>query len=266
MKTQIVASIATLPFALAGVFFAPQSAEAASFGTSWDGADYSLQNLLDGITTDGPGVDTVNDQTGYEWFTSTATGNSTASFMFEIAGYAPDNIFGIYNAAGTKIELFGGANDEGDSSYFTFLADGSVSVSTIPFAPGASVPTTSPSYNFYTDFGNEFGFYLTNGAGQTFYTQNSRNNGGYQQAVVYQGDDATTMALPGKAPGLFTDNEFIIAFEDLWVGGHTDRDYNDLVVMVESVEPVGVPEPTTLFGLGAVAVGLVASRRNKKNS
>ena len=266
MKTQIATSIAALPLALAGLVFAPQSAEAATFGTSWDGPEYSLQNLLDGITTDGPGVDTVNDQTGYDWFTSTATGNSTASFMFEIAGYAPENIFGIYNAAGTKIQLFGGANDEGDSSYFTFLGDGSVAVTTVPFAPGASVPDVLPSFNLYSDFGNEFGFYLTNGGGQTFYTQNSRNNGGYQQAVVYQGDDATTMALPGKASGLFTDNEFIIAFEDLWVGGHTDSDYNDLVVMVESIAPASVPEPATVFGLGAVAVGLVASRRNKKNS
>ncbi|MGC9526221.1 MAG: DUF4114 domain-containing protein [Limnospira sp.] len=269
MKTQIVASIATLPVALAGVFFAPQSAGAATFGTSWDNntalcnnrPDCSLQVLFDELTVSGPGIDTVNDQTGFDLFTNTATGNATGTFMLEIAGFAPNNRFGVYNSNGDMAELFDGANNEGDGFISMFLDNGNLRVTT----------ESDEDFNDYAraeyqNFGNIFGFYLTNGAGQTFYTENSRN-GGYQQAVVYQGDDQTVMDLPGRQAGLFTDNEFIIAFEDLWVGGHTDRDYNDLVVMVESIAPASVPEPTTVFGLGAVAVGLVASRRqSKKNS
>lgn len=269
-----LASTATLTVALGAVAIAPQSAKAATIGGTWDNnkpyctelnldKPCTLQNLLDSITESGPGVDVNKDQTGYDWFTNTATGNATGSFMFELGDYAPENVFGIYNSKGDKIQLFDGINDRGDSTILTFLEGGKVSTITQQFAPDADDPT--PVGNIYQDFGNEFGFYLTNKKGQTFYTQNSRNKGGYQQAVVYQGDDETVMKLPGKAPGTFTDNEFIIAFEDVWLGGNTDSDFNDLVVMVESVEPV--PEPATMAGLGLVGAAMVGLRRkNKKNS
>jgi hypothetical protein len=269
-----LASTTTLAVALGMVAIAPQSAKAANIGGTWDnnksycteldlGKPCTLQNLLDSVTLSGPGVDVQNDQTGYDWFSNTATGNATGSFMFELGDYAPENVFGIYNSSGDMIELFDGINDPGDSSYVTFLTGGKVSVVTQQFGPGADDPT--PVWNIYEDFGNGFGFYVTNKKGETFYTQNSKNAGGYQQAVVYQGDDETVMALPGKAPGTFTDNEFIIAFEDLWLGNNTDSDFNDLVVMVESVEPV--PEPATMAGLGLVGAAMLGLRRkNKKNN
>jgi len=251
---KLLASTATLAVALGTVAIAPQSAKAGTFSNTWDnnksyctdlnlGKSCSLQNLLDSVTVGGPGVDTVNDQTGYDLFTNTATGVMPGSFMFELGDYAPDNVFGIYNSKGDKVELFSGSSTAGDTAVHIFEED--------------------------DDFGNIFGFYMTNKRGQTFYTENSRNQGGFQQAVVYQGDNETIMDLPGKAPGTFTDSEFIIAFEDLWLGGPTDYDYNDMVVMVGLVEPVeSVPEPATMAGLGLVGAAMALSRRrkNKKNS
>ncbi|MDJ1174581.1 DUF4114 domain-containing protein [Roseofilum capinflatum] len=252
------------------------SAQAATFGETWDvpgkpeyadcvalgATSCDLQDLFDAQTVSGPGIDVVADQTGYEWFTNTATGNSTGSFMFEIAGFENHNQFGIYNKAGDMIELFGGVNDEGDSTYVTFLGDGSVSRVTQQFGPGASDPT--PVFDMFADFGNEFGFYLTNKKGETFYTQKSKN-GGDEQAVVYRGDNETVMELSGKAPGVFTDNEFIIAFEDL-VLGNSDSDYNDLVVMMESIEPADVPEPSMLLGLGVLGASFWSVRRRRSRS
>lgn len=266
----IASSTATMAVVLGIGAIAAAPASAASFGSSFDNnhplcdgnPDCSLQNLLDGITVSGPGVDTVNDQTGFELFTNTATGNVTASFMFEVAGFKDYNSFGIYNPNGDMITIYDGSNDPGDSSFLSFLGGGDVSVTTKKLPPGASGGLAD---NLYTGFGNKFGFYVTNKIGETFYTEKSRN-GGFEQAVVYQGDNQTVMELPGKQPGTFTDNEFIIAFEDLWLGDSTDSDYNDLVVMVESVEPI--PEPATLAGLGLVGATMLLfrGRKNQKNS
>jgi hypothetical protein len=251
------------------------SAQAATFGESWDNTNgllascqalgavnCDLQTLFDTMTVEGPGIDVVNDQTGYEWFTNTATANSTGSFMFEIAGYQHNNKFGIYNKAGDMIELFGGVNDEGDSTFVTFLENGNVSRITQQFGPVNNDPT--PVFNMFEGFGNEFGFYLTNQKGETFYTQKSKN-GGNEQAVVYRGDGKTVMDLPGKQPGLFTENEFIIAFEDLFLD-YSDADYNDLVVMMESIEPADVPEPSMLLGLGVLGASFWSVRRRRSRS
>ncbi len=243
---------------LATVITSGEAARAVSFGTSWDGPGQSLQEQLNAITVGGPNIDTVNDQTGFQLFTNTATGSSIGSFMFEIAGFAPTNKFGIYNQNGEKALLFDGYNDSGDRTVVDFLGDGSVSVSTKGLLPDYKGPTVDREY---ANFGNVFGYYLERSDGTTFYTENSRNQGSYQQAVVYQGNNQTQLKLAGKQPGIFTDNEFIVAFEDLTRAGYTDSDFNDLVVMVESVKPV--PEPATLAGLGLVAGALGLKGRRK---
>ncbi|MFB2938643.1 DUF4114 domain-containing protein [Aerosakkonemataceae cyanobacterium BLCC-F154] len=253
--------------ALGAVFASGEVATAVSFGTSSDGL--SLQNLLDELTVSGPKIDTVNDQTGFNLFTNTASSGSVATFMFEIAGNASLNKFGIYNPSGIKAELFAGINDVSDGTTVNFLGNGDVTVSTIGFAPGNE---PDPIIKKYTGFGNIFGFYLDTPEG-TFYTQNSLNPNGFQQAVVYQGNNQTELQIAGRSPGRFTSNEFIIAFEDLLRGssGNSDSDFQDLVVLVESITPkkddvASIPEPgiaTSLlaFGLGSFAWILKGQRK-----
>ncbi|MGK7901231.1 MAG: PEP-CTERM sorting domain-containing protein [Hormoscilla sp.] len=257
-KKQItVFGLASVTLTLQMMLSGGSSALAATFGND------SLQNLFDDITISGPGIDTVNDQTGYDVFTNTATGNSTSSLMFEFAEGDPNSKFGIYNRKkpGEKVQLFGGSNYSGASSTVRFTGS-QIGVTTWQIDPnsGEFVLDPLPSFQSYDYSWNKFGFYLEKADGTTLYTQDALN-GGYQQAVIYEGDDETVLDLPGRRSGTFTDNEFIIAFEDEWLGGVSDSDYDNFVVMVESVEPV--PEPGTIAGLGLVAVSLLATRRRK---
>ncbi|MEQ8958141.1 MAG: PEP-CTERM sorting domain-containing protein [Coleofasciculus sp. C2-GNP5-27] len=112
-----------------------------------------------------------------------------------------------------------------------------------------------------------FGFYLTNPNGETFFSEDRLNPGGVAQALVFEGDGETVLQAPGRQPGVFLGNEFIVAFEDQLVGGpDSDKDYQDFVIIAESLDPkIDVPEPTTLAGLGLLAGAMAVSRRRKNS-
>ncbi len=264
------ASVGLLSISL--IFSSSQKATAATFSKSWDGEQNSLQNLLNNITVSGPTINTQTAQTNYQTFTNTATGTSVGTFMFEVAGMANSNKFGIYNRANPnqKIQIFDGANSPGAGTTISFLETG-INVISQQFNPQTGTPQNSPrpTINYYEGQNwNEFGYYIQTGQGNIFYTQNSLN-GSKQQAVVYQGNNQTQLKLPGRQKGTFTDNEYIIAFEDLALGDipgvSSDWDYNDLVVMVESVKPTSVPEPATLLGITAIGGILGLTRRRIEN-
>ena len=74
------------------------------------------------------------------------------------------------------------------------------------------------------------------------------------------------------------DNWVLLGFEDLYgphnsEGGHSDRDFNDVVIAVRGVvgqsvnQPEDVPEPTTILGFLVMgALGVVGSRRRQCSS
>ncbi|EDX76904.1 conserved hypothetical protein [Coleofasciculus chthonoplastes PCC 7420] len=275
-----ISAVGASLFALGSVVTFSESASALNdrpvdpIGPSIDPgpAPVELQELLDAITVDGPGIDVIEDQKPYDLFTNQASGASESTFLFEIAGFSPGNVFGIYKAddPAFKIPLFIGDNDPADAASTFFLSNGDVAVSTIPFSsdkPFApdEFPIADPSFELYEGFGNMFGFYLQNPNNEWFFTEDSLNPDGVAHALIYQGDDATTLMAPGRQPGTFSDNEFIIAFEDTAAGQpFYDNDFNDLVVIVESIEPKETPEPAALAGLGLLAGAMAISRRRNK--
>ncbi len=210
----------------------------------------SLQTELNNITTAGPGINATTDQSSAAIFASDASGGAVATFIIEIAGNASTNTFGLYDfgTPATFIEIFAGSDVGGDQALVSFFANGNISVT-----DAGGVTTVS-------GFSGQFGFYLgAGGSTPTFYTEDSLNAGGNAQALIYQGDNASTLQINPFAAGLFTDDEFIIAFEDIAYAS-SDKDFNDLVVIVESITPV--PAPAAML-LGAMGLGLVGWVRKR---
>lgn len=216
-----------------------------------DGSESSLQQILNSITVGPtPGVSSIDVDTDqyapdYYW-AITGAGGSLATFIIEIAGNADINRFGIFDHANpaSQVELFGGAATAGSQSIVSLKADGSVFVNFVDTG---------------IDFaGNYFGYFLTNGY-DTFYSDLDLNADGFDHMVAFQGKNIDTIQLPGLFPGLWTNNEYILAWEDVYGGG--DYDYNDLVVMVESVTPVAEPASLILLGSGLLALGLWGRKR-----
>jgi hypothetical protein len=101
-------------------------------------------------------------------------------------------------------------------------------------------------------------------AARAVYSTDSLNEKGYRQAI-FTGDvfSGTTVSFEdiggGASPGR-------CAAQGSNPNG--DCDFNDFIVtaQAESETSESVPEPATLAGLGAVAVGFVASRRRRKTA
>lgn len=237
----------------AGALWMGSAALAVPFG---DGGA-ALQGVLDDITT-GPTAgssrvnvttDFLSDSTDSYWKIG-GSGGSLSTLVIELAGFAENNRFGIYDAAdpSKKVEIFAGAAAAGDQAVISILANGMVRL---------NFSNTGIVFG-----GNRFGYYLDSSFyapdGGVWYSDTSLNGDGLDHMAAYQGV-GDTISIPPYAAGPWASNEYILAFEDL-AASVSDRDYTDFVVLVESVSPV--PDGgATLALLGAGFLGLLALRR-----
>lgn len=232
-------------------------AGAASAATCVTGSssEASLQDIFDNFTV-GPvaGLSSINtlndcvpDGLDSSW-SVTASGGSVATMIIELASNASSNTFGIYDTTddSKRVELFSGVAVEGSQVFLSIKLDGSVFVNLgdtgIDFA------------------GNSFGYYLGTNT-ETFFSDTSLNGDMSDHMLAYQGIDVDTVQLANLAAGLWTSNEFVLAWEDL-IADNADFDFNDMVLMVESVQPVPVPAAVWLFGSGLL--GLIGIARRKR--
>jgi hypothetical protein len=224
----------------------------------WPG---SLQGVLDDITVGGPSsvnvaTDMMPDVAGSGYYDSywsvTATGGSVSTIVFELTDSRYDvQAFGVFDFADPTnyVELFDGTDTVGDRVVLSVLADGSIEVN---FSDTGA------------DFaGNKFGFYFDSsgvcaGNGGFWYSDSALNttDAGNDHMYAYQGTNTDMVQINGLAPGLWTDQEYVLAFECGAFTGGCDGDFDDFVVMVESVNPVPVPGAVLLGILGLSAAGI----------
>lgn len=184
-----------------------------------------LNNTIVGHSTNVNTDQAVDDE---YWVAGT---NPAAYLIIEIAGYAGSNTFGIFQngTPANKVEVFAGSESS----------------------------LTGPKTVLVPGSWASFGFYLSNNVhGFTWYSDPTLNSGGQQDHfVAYQGKNGSTLNLATSVA--YDSNDYILAIEDLNLG---DKDYNDMVVLVQNVSPV--PDAgATLALLGLSMTGVCALRR-----
>ncbi len=253
-----LAALALLAFAVAP----------AMAGMTYGDGGANLEKVLDDITTapvfGDSSVDVINDPIAEgldDMWSITASGGSTATMIIEVAGWDGTNKLGVYDFYDTSksVELFAGGATDGDQAALSIKADGSVWVVFTDVSEG-----TITGGNTGVKFSSKwFGYYMDSSSkseGGFWYSDTTENADGMDHMVAIQGTDTDTVQLPTLPAALWTDNEYILAFEDK-AKDYSDRDYDDLVVMVESVV-VPVPAAVLLGMLGLGAAGLKLRKRS----
>jgi hypothetical protein len=220
-----------------------------------------LQGVLDAITIGGSSsVNVVTDQFSDDADTAwsiNASGGAILTLVIELDGYSNTNKFGIYDLADAskKVDIFAGAAGGGDQAVISVLASGEVRFN---FANTGV---------FLAD--NAFGYYLDSSAeaeGGIWYSDTSLNVDGLDHMVAYQGTDTDMVAIAPFAAGLWTDNEFVLAFEDTRLSAPSDRDYTDFVVMIESVHPVPEASAFVIWSLVTMCGMSMVQQRRRQTS
>jgi len=216
-----IAVLAVVTSVSTAAAFGPRIPQVPIVGTT-------LQTYLN--NNDG-GINVLTDQVDAQVWTSSVSGNATFTLMIELTGNARRNSIGSYNAGGPVNPplylVFPGAATSGWFSTCHFGPGGAL---TVLLYDQNAVPQGVTGYAGVNR--SSFGFYLQ-GPGGTFYSQDGRNAGGFAQMVTYLGTGANF-------------GDWWECFEDYAVAGGSDRDFQDAVLLLQSVAPT--PTRATSWG------------------
>jgi len=211
-------------------------------------AELSVQEILNSITVSPPSsvdavTDVLSDAVDSYWYIG-GSGGAVTTIVIEIAGNENENTFGLfdYSNPSNTAEIFTGPDAGGASVTVRMFANGDI---TIDSSNPADAIATFGSY--------AVGFYLDTPDGM-WYSDTDENSDDSDHMLAYEGKGDMIQILP-FAPGPWQANEYILFWEDV-PDGEADWDYNDFVVLVESISPVPVPGAVLLGILGLSAAGI----------
>ncbi len=226
MKRTVTTLIALLVTLVASVIV-PSQAGAALRVPQVPVLGGTLQGYLNSVLES---INVATDQNSTQAWTRTSSSTTTFTIQVELSVNANLNDFGMYNGTAVVPVLF----------QLLPGSAGAASLATGTFRPGNllvvnrfdALANLISSQTFPGVDPNSFGFYLQ-GPGGTFFTQDARNPGGRAQAITFQGTG-------GNA------GTWWLCFEESSVAAGSDQDFDDSVMLMESVNPT--PVNTTSWG------------------
>jgi hypothetical protein len=191
------------------------------------------------LNSKGETINVLTDQQDAQIWSQSASGNAAITLMVELTADAGVNTIGIYNGSNPTpplYQVFPGAATAGWFAVMSFRTAPDRVVVNL-FDSNAVLQGT---VTYLGVDANNFGFYITNpSTGQTLYSQDGRNPGLSAQMLAYQGTGINI-------------GEWWLCFEDRAVtGGGSDQDYDDAVLVLESVNPLATV-PATIGGVKAL--------------
>lgn len=188
----------------------------------------SLQTYFNSI---GESINVNTQQDAAQTWSRTVSTNSGVSLLIEQSPNAGVNTVGLYNGGAAVPPLYPVLPGGALPGWFAQVSFRTAPVRVVVnLFDDNAVPISSNTY-LGIDATN-FGFYIQ-GPNGTFYQQDVRNPGAGAQVLSYAGTGVNA-------------GTWFLAFEDASVAGASDKDYDDSVVQVESVNPT--PVSTTTWG------------------